>query len=294
MLSKAFPFMMLIGMATCATEDNSNMDVPVDNSTIGLFNEEQDDNDDPPESIIEGVELTRAERKKRPYLVTVLRRNSDGTESLCGGSIISPNAVLTAAHCLFDGGVVSPSIRVDFNRWALSDTSGFFTIPITLGSAVPHDNYDPSTLNNDVAILFLDTQVSITPIILNTDQNVPGSTGVPLDVAGWGNTSNDGKPGDVLKATTINYVTTFDCTRPPYNWPTNEVTDSMMCAIGDGTTAHCSGDSGKSFHRIQFRAFVVCAFIRHIPNFCIACIFDIKAVHLYWPNTAPRADHSVL
>ena len=38
---------------------------------------------------------------------------------------------------------------------------------------------------------------------------------------------------DVPQATTINYVTTEDCTSPPSPWQVGWITDSMMCAIDE-------------------------------------------------------------
>jgi secreted trypsin-like serine protease len=48
---------------------------------------------------------------------------------------------------------------------------------------------------------------------------------------------------DVPQATTINYVTTEDCTSPPSPWQVGWITDSMMCAI-DEVSSDCYGDSG--------------------------------------------------
>ena len=103
------------------------------------------------ETIVGGSEIKEG---SRPYLVAL----GDGESALnqyCGGSLITPSAVLTAAHCLF---VLSsnnprwlPPDWVEFNRHNLNDTD---TDVIRMyledtskctGDAVYHPEYDQNT-----------------------------------------------------------------------------------------------------------------------------------------------------
>jgi secreted trypsin-like serine protease len=196
------------------------------------------------ESIVGGAEATP---RSRPYLVSL------GTEGghTCGGSLISPRAVLTAAHCITNGdGSLDPVDWVDFNRHDLSvqNEPGADRIFVEAPNQIqiPHPSYVPATSDLDVAVIILPRAMNdITPVTLNEDSSVPAA-GVPLDVAGWGATILGGAISPVLKFTTINYITNMQCTSPPFLLQASQITNNMMCAWAAGT-GQCNGDSGMLF-----------------------------------------------
>lgn len=211
------------------------------------------------ETIVGGSEIKEG---SRPYLVAL----GDGESALdqyCGGSLITPYAVLTAAHCLFVGSsnnpVWLPPEWVEFNRHNLNDTDTDVirmyledTTECT-GDAVYHPEYDQKSLDKDVAILFLPEPITaIKPVILNTDPKVP-SDNAPLDVSGWGQT-DDGTLALVPNAVTVRYITDEACTRKPYRFKDDEITENMLCA-GSKDKDSCYGDSGESLSVIAFVAF---------------------------------------
>eukprot|EP00192_Tetraselmis_astigmatica_P003225 CAMPEP_0117674750 /NCGR_PEP_ID=MMETSP0804-20121206/15212_1 /TAXON_ID=1074897 /ORGANISM="Tetraselmis astigmatica, Strain CCMP880" /LENGTH=559 /DNA_ID=CAMNT_0005483655 /DNA_START=132 /DNA_END=1811 /DNA_ORIENTATION=+ len=184
--------------------------------------------------IIGGVEASPG---RYPYMVFVQGCTSLGCFS-CGGSLIAPNVVLTAAHCNGDSQTVfiggSNLIHDEFDE-----------IPVK--NAYEHPMYDPVSIKNDVLILELERESEEVPIILDKQGSQDGvdlpQSGNPgkldLTVAGWGVTEAGGG-SDTLREVKVDYMTHGDC-KAAYG--SDMVTADMMCAAAAGKDS-CQGDSG--------------------------------------------------
>jgi trypsin len=167
---------------------------------------------------------------------------ADSYGHFCGGSLIAPDVVLSAAHCA--GGTYQAII----NRHNVTTQDGD---AIDVVIEMPHPQYDDDTVDNDFMLLFLNrsTTESVTPVKVG-DAFV--GAGVNVTVVGWGDFDPDQDESELaeeLMEVEVLSISNAECDAAESNetdWEydyNGEITDNMMCAKDPGQDA-CQGDSG--------------------------------------------------
>ena len=102
---------------------------------------------------------------------------------ICTGSLITQDAVLTAAHCLNKKGTYLVQLASDTLNGESQDT--FYEI----AAIWKHPRYDKETLNNDVGLLKLTTfQNVVKPMALATKADISAVRNTKkFEMFGWGN-----------------------------------------------------------------------------------------------------------
>ena len=164
----------------------------------------------------------------------------------CGGSLITRNCILSAAHCR--GG----EYNVALGRHDLRTEEGQV---FRVESEVPHPDYDEFTTDFDFMLVFLRSPATlngdISLVKLNDDPSVP-RVGQRVTPMGWGDTDERDEVSqlsDVLMKTEVRVISGAECDESSGNIGgyedsyNGQITPNMLCAEAPNTDS-CQGDSG--------------------------------------------------
>ncbi|MFJ3925096.1 serine protease [Streptomyces sp. NPDC090022] len=187
-----------------------------------------------------------------PWVVALSSRHRFGgtrAGQFCGGVIVAPTRVLTAAHCLSRavlGGTVESlrDFRVITGRTELQSPEGR---EIAVRAARVNPAYDAVTNAGDLAVLELAESVPAAHVLPLAEAEHPAyGAGTEATVYGWGDTSGFGDYAYGLNAAPVTVLSDEECGRSyPGDTDGQYRADSMVCA-GDpeGGRDACQGDSG--------------------------------------------------
>ncbi|MDK1346413.1 trypsin-like serine protease [Streptomyces sp. 378] len=169
----------------------------------------------------------------------------------CGGAVVAPTKILTAAHCVkgynwkANGAVVTGTAQLPS-----ADGTDLHGGTVTgVWRQWNHPSYSATTIDNDIAVLTLPVPVKATPIRMTTSGDTTSyKAGTSAKVYGWGRTSSTSEDiSETLKTATLPMQSDTTCSGA---YGSDFVKGHMVCAgkpatgSDAGTVSACNGDSG--------------------------------------------------
>ncbi|KAM7359489.1 transmembrane protease serine 9-like [Cochliomyia hominivorax] len=173
-----------------------------------------------------------AEEGFAPYQVS-LQENGH----FCGGSIIDPEWIITAAHCVVYN--EPEEIKILTGTQDLTKPGIFYYVK----RIYVHCNYDNPSMHNDIALLHLNAS-----IILNDKTQMlklphkPLVDGEEVMLTGWGTEEPRGLAPERLKKVTLKFLEHKRCKEALNDDPNLDV--GHVCTFTQPSEGACHGDSG--------------------------------------------------
>jgi len=195
----------------------------------------------PSDRIVNGETVVR---HTMPWQVALVEKNT--TILHCGGSIICPKFVISAAHCSFK--FVDWEFRPDEHDILVGEHE--LSNPVSARHAIkkihPHPEYNATNNDLDVSIYELSQPIEMTPKVqavhLPEQSDHDLNEGTVMVVSGWGLLEDGGIFANELQVTKIPIVSDKDC---KHAYP-QRFTTHMVCVgyLDTGQSDSCKGDSG--------------------------------------------------
>ena len=192
-------------------------------------------------AVVGGVPIT-VEESPWQALVIVEPENR-----LCGGSLIDPGWIVTAAHCV--SGFAGNQLSVHVGMSLLSERAAGNRVEIS--EVIIHPSWEPTNFRNDIALLRLAAPIATSPrtttipLPVGLDAATWPGAGTSAAISGWGASEFGGQPSNQLRRAEVQVLTgpgNSECGRYGGNF---DAATEICAGLPGGGVDSCQGDSGS-------------------------------------------------
>ncbi|XP_045457190.1 modular serine protease-like [Melitaea cinxia] len=198
-----------------------------------------------------------AKRGELPWHAAIYTKTTRPYMQICGGSLVSKNTVISAAHCFWSGTEISsPSdyavaVGKIYRPWDNALDLDAQKSDVTAIKFPDHFLGIDTHFQSDIAVITVATpfiyKPFVRPICLDFEYNFHKSQLKENNlgkISGWGVTDKNGKISTILKVVEVPIVDTISCiVKLPQSFR-QYITNDKFCAGYENGTAVCRGDSG--------------------------------------------------
>ncbi|KAK2835714.1 hypothetical protein Q5P01_016198 [Channa striata] len=184
-----------------------------------------------------GSEIIKGKKTNKKSMLYMASVQNSSNEHICGGFLITPDFVVTAAHC--DGRNPSSVVLGTHNLKKVNETMRYGI------KKCKHPSYRNVVKGNDIMLLKLSREAQLSKKTITTiptpSHEINIQDNKTCSVAGWGYTRTGGNLVDKLQVVNVPLINLEKCQKAWHGiLPAN-----VMCAGGYGTKkGFCQGDSG--------------------------------------------------
>ncbi|KFB50059.1 AGAP011909-PA-like protein [Anopheles sinensis] len=208
-------------------------------------------------------------------MMAALVDGSSGEGIFCGATIVTNYHAITAAHCFMGRSIGSLALLVGEHDITTGADSPY-TALLLLASVKIHESYNPTTRNNDIAIVRTRTEISfnagVGPACLPLKYDGASFVGITLEAVGWGTLDYGAPKSNVPMKVGLAVVAPAQCTAVYPNFSTTQ----QLCVLTANKDTCQSDSGGPLFYTDAYNQRV---YLLGTIGYGIACASDNPSVN---------------